>query len=74
MGTWPSRLGEGLNTSTIALRVIRGDVRGTPCPGVYLGHPVPGGYKYRNLALQVAGVSDKMVKHGYGFCATQTIE
>jgi hypothetical protein len=30
---------------------------GTQCPGVYLGHPVPGGYKYRDLALQVAGVS-----------------
>jgi hypothetical protein len=26
-------------------------------PGVYLGCPVPGGNKYRNLALQVGGVS-----------------
>jgi hypothetical protein len=26
-------------------------------PGVYLGHPVPGGYKYGDLALQVGGVS-----------------
>jgi hypothetical protein len=27
------------------------------CPGVYLGHPVPGGFKYGDLALQVGGVS-----------------
>jgi hypothetical protein len=27
-----------------------------------LGHPVPGGYKYGNLALQVGGVSDETVK------------
>jgi hypothetical protein len=38
------------------------------------GHPVPGGYKYGNLALQIGGVSDETVKYGYGFCATQTIE
>jgi hypothetical protein len=39
-----------------------------------LGHPVPGGYKYGNLALQVGGISDETVKYGYGFCATRTIE
>jgi hypothetical protein len=39
-----------------------------------LGHPVPGGYKYGNLALQVRGVSDETVNYGYGFCATPTIE
>jgi hypothetical protein len=33
-------------------------------PGGKLGHPVPGGYKYGNLALQVGGVSDKTVKFG----------
>jgi hypothetical protein len=32
-----------------------------------LGHPVPGGYKYGNLALQVEGVSDETVKYGFGF-------
>jgi hypothetical protein len=37
--------------------VVRGDEKGTQCLGVYLGHPVPGGYKYRDLALQVGGVS-----------------
>jgi hypothetical protein len=26
------------------------------CLGVKLGHPVPGGYKYEDLALQVGGV------------------
>jgi hypothetical protein len=31
--------------------------KGNPVPGVYLGHPVPGGYKYGDLALQVGGVS-----------------
>jgi hypothetical protein len=30
-------------------------------------NPVPGGYKYGNLALQVGGVSDETVKYGYGF-------
>jgi hypothetical protein len=36
--------------------------------------PVPGGYKYGNLGLQVGGVSDETVKYGYGFCATRAIE
>jgi hypothetical protein len=37
--------------------------KGNPLPG---GHPVPGGYKYRNLDLQVGGVSDETVEYGYG--------
>jgi hypothetical protein len=32
-----------------------------------MGHLVPEGYKYGNLALQVGGVSDETVKYGYGF-------
>jgi hypothetical protein len=28
-----------------------------PVPGVYLGHPVPGRYKYGDPALKVGGVS-----------------
>jgi hypothetical protein len=36
------------------------------CPGVLLGNPVPGGYKYGNLALQIGGVSNETVKYGYG--------
>jgi hypothetical protein len=39
-----------------------------------LGHPVPGGYKYGNLALQVGGVSDETVKYGREFCGTSTQE
>jgi hypothetical protein len=29
-----------------------------------LGHSVPGGYKYGDLALKVGGVSDETVKYG----------
>jgi hypothetical protein len=32
-----------------------------------MGHPVPGGYKYGNLGLQVGEASDETVKYGYGF-------
>jgi hypothetical protein len=35
----------GSNTSTVALRVVGGDEKGTQCLGVQLGHPVPEGYK-----------------------------
>jgi hypothetical protein len=35
-----------------------------------LGHAVPGGYKYRDLALQVGGVSNEIVKYGREFCGT----
>jgi hypothetical protein len=38
------------------------------------GHPVPGGYKYGNLALQVGGVSNETVKYGHEFCGTWTRE
>jgi hypothetical protein len=40
----------------------------TQCPGVYLGHPVPGGYKYVDLALQVWEVSNETAKYGSEFC------
>jgi hypothetical protein len=42
---------------TTALRVVRGDGKGTQCPGEYLVHPALGGYKYGDLALQVGGIS-----------------
>jgi hypothetical protein len=43
------------------------------CPGVYLGHPVPGGYKYRGLAFQVGGVSRiGTIKYGLESRGTQT--
>jgi hypothetical protein len=39
-----------------------------------LGHPVPGGCKYEDLALQVGGVSNETVKHGLEFCGTSIRE
>jgi hypothetical protein len=48
----------GSNTSTVVLRVVGGDEKGTQCLGVQLGHPVPQGYKYGDLAVQVKGVSN----------------
>jgi hypothetical protein len=46
------------NTTTVALRVVGVDEKGTQCLGVWLSHPVPGGYKYGDLALQVGAVSN----------------
>jgi hypothetical protein len=48
-----SRVEEGYNTSTSALRVVESDEKGTQCLGVQLGLPVTGGYKYRDLVLYV---------------------
>jgi hypothetical protein len=63
----------GYNSSTVALPVIRGDGKGTQCPGVYLGHSVPGGYKYGDLVLQVGGVSRiGTIKYGLEFHGTWT--
>jgi hypothetical protein len=55
-------------------RVVRGNKKGTQCPGVQLGHPVAGRYKYGNLTLQVWGASDETPKYGYGFCATRIVK
>jgi hypothetical protein len=43
------------NTSTVALRVVGGDEKGTQCLG---RPPCSWGCKYRDLYLQVRGVSD----------------
>jgi hypothetical protein len=40
------------NTSSVALRVVGGDEKGTHCLGLQLGHSLPGGYQYEELALQ----------------------
>jgi hypothetical protein len=45
----------GSSNSIIALRVVGGYERGTQCLGVQPGNPVPRGYKYVDLALQVGG-------------------
>jgi hypothetical protein len=39
-----------------------------------MGHPVSGGYKYGDMALQVVGVSNETVKYGREFCWTSTRE
>jgi hypothetical protein len=36
-------------------------------PGGIIGPPVPGEYKYGNLAVQVGGVSNETVKYGFEF-------
>jgi hypothetical protein len=47
--------------------------KGTQRPGVYVGHPDPGGYKYGDLALQVGGVSRiGTIKYGLESSGTQT--
>jgi hypothetical protein len=62
------------NISTVAMQVVRDDVMGTQCPGVQLGHAVLEGCKYGNRALQDVGVADEIVKWGYWFCVTRTVE
>jgi hypothetical protein len=49
----------GLNTSATALQVVGGDKKGDPVPGDIIDHPISGGYKYRDLALQAGGVSNR---------------
>jgi hypothetical protein len=44
----------------------------TQCPGVYLRHPVPGGYKYGDLDLQVGGVT-RIGKIKYGLESRGTV-
>jgi hypothetical protein len=48
----------GSNTSTVDIQVVEGDENGTQCLWVEPGHPVPEGYKYRDLALPVGVVSN----------------
>jgi hypothetical protein len=54
------RLEVGSNTSTVTLRVVGGYGKGIQCLGVHLGHFVPGGYNYRDLALQVGGLDARL--------------
>jgi hypothetical protein len=62
----------GWNTSTVVPASRTRLQKGNPVPEVV--NPVPVGYKYGDLALQVGGVSDETVKFGYGFYATLTSE
>jgi hypothetical protein len=52
----------------------RRQLKGNPVPGGITGHPVPGKYKYRDLALQVGGVSNETLKYGREFCGTWSPE
>jgi hypothetical protein len=53
-----SRVEAWSNISTEFLRVVGGHEKGTQRLGVQLGHPVPGEYKYGDVALQDGGVSN----------------
>jgi hypothetical protein len=53
-----ARVGAGSNTSTVTLRVVGGDEKGTQFLGVQLGQSVPGEYKFEDLDFQVGGVSN----------------
>jgi hypothetical protein len=53
-----SHVEAGSNTCTIVLLVVGDDKKGTQCLRVLAGHPVPVGYKYRDLDLQVGGFSN----------------
>jgi hypothetical protein len=55
---------------TSKMLVVRSDGKGA-CPGVYLGHPIPGRYKYRDLGLQVGGISRiGTINYGLETCET----
>jgi hypothetical protein len=42
--------------------------KGIQCLGLSLGHHVPGGYKYGDLAFGVGGVAYETIKYGRDFC------
>jgi hypothetical protein len=50
--------GGGVNTSTVVLRVVKGDGKGTQCLGVLRVQALPRRYKYGDLILQIWGVSN----------------
>jgi hypothetical protein len=66
------RVEAGSNTSTVALRVVGSDEKGTQCLGVKLGHPLPGGYKYGDLAL--GSLESETVKYSHESHGTRTRE
>jgi hypothetical protein len=68
--TWLPCVEAGQITFTVALRVIRGDEKGTQYPVYNWAHPVPGVNKYGNLVLKVWTVSNETVKYGHEFCGT----
>jgi hypothetical protein len=69
-----TRVEAGSSTPTVILQVVGEDEKGTQCLGVKLDHPVPGGYKYGDLALQVGSLAFETVKYGREYRGTQTQE
>jgi hypothetical protein len=58
---------------SLALLPCGGDGKGIQCPGVQLDHPVPGGYKYGDLAHLVGGDSrTETIRYGLESFGTQT--
>jgi hypothetical protein len=51
------------NTSTVALRVVGDEGKVTQYLGLQPGHPVPGGYKYGDLAIQVWGSLESEIEN-----------
>jgi hypothetical protein len=66
--------GGGSNTSTVVLRVVRGDKNGTQCPEGIIGPPCSWGHKYGDLALQVGEVSNLKKKYDRESRRTGTLE
>jgi hypothetical protein len=57
------------NISTLVLGVIRGDDMETHFLEIQQGKPAPEGYKYRDVAFQVEGVSNLREKNPENICA-----
>jgi hypothetical protein len=53
-----ARVEASSNTSNLVMRVVGDDEKETQCLGVKLGHPVPGGYKYGDQAIQAGRISN----------------
>jgi hypothetical protein len=60
--------------STVVLQLVGGDEKWTQCLGVQPGQPVPGGYKYWEVVLQVGEVSNLRQENCHESCETRTWE
>jgi hypothetical protein len=70
-----TRVEVGWNTSTVALRAVRGDKNGNPVPGGITGLLCSRGDINKGIwPYQVGGVSDETVKYDREFCGTSTQE
>jgi hypothetical protein len=62
----------GSNTSTVALRVVGGDEKGTQCLGVQLGHSVPGGYNTGTWSPVWGSIESETAKYDHQSRVTRT--